>query len=218
MSRANPRFRRQNPKLPTPTSNVYRVRLLGQVEFQLTSNSFYFFDGNPFASTTLTNLQNLSTAIGAAGSLIPKYAAAISADWHLTNYIIDSPTSPTLAALNVSQITLGGGPAGHEPTEVAAPFIRYSTVKGQCGRGRFSLPAVPTGWVSASNTNNNTAYNALAAEVLVNLTGGADTFHPCIFSRNGSRAFPGIGVAALSACTYSTLLGTIRRRKIGRGK
>jgi len=218
MSRANPRFRRQNQKLPVPTSNVYRVRLLGSFENQLTSNSFYFFDGNPFASTTLTNLQNLSTAIGAAGSLIPKYVAAISVDWHLTGYIIDSPTSPSLAALNVQQITVGGGPAGHEPTEVAAPFIRYSSVKGQCGRGRFSLPAVPTSWVTGSNTTTNTAYFALATEVLVNLTAGADTFHPCIFSRNGSRAFPGLGVSALTACTYSTLLGTIRRRKVGRGK
>lgn len=218
MSRANPRFRRNNPKLPLPVGNVYRVKLLGQLENQLTINTFYYMDDQALATATETSIANLGVAISAAGALIPKYAACMSVDWTLTGYIIDVPTSPSLAAVVTNQLTVGSGPAGHEPTEVAAVITRQSAVKGQCGRGHVSLPAIPTSWVTASRLTTTTAHTAMATEMKSVYSFGGVQYAPAIFSRNGSHFQNGLGAAFQISTALNTLLGTVRRRKIGRGK
>jgi hypothetical protein len=144
----------------------------------------------------------------------------MSSDWVLNFCVIDCPTSPSLAALTQTVISFGTGTAGHEPTEVAFNINRYTGFKGQCGRGRVLMPAVPTSVVTASKVTTLTAYTAFANQMLAPIAQGGDTFTPGLYSRDGSHAFPGAGYADLTATLTqaSSLLGTARRRKIGRGK
>lgn len=219
MSRANPRFRRSNQRLSTPVNNVYRVKMVGSIEGQLTINVLYYTDQNGVATANPTHQSNLFAALSLANGVNAKYAACMSSDWTFTQVVIDCPTSPSLAPYLVVGGTAGTGPSGHEPTEVAFPLIKYTAVKGQCGRGRISFPAVPTTWVTASKVSNTTAHTAFGNIAIAVIAGGGDTFTPVLYSRNGSRAFPGAGVAPLiGVYSLNSLLGTVRRRKIGRGK
>lgn len=218
MSRANPRFRRFNAKLPSPTQNVYRSKVYGQIENQMTISTFWWTDSAALGTASLTHMQNLYNAMVLPAGFLAKYLACLSADFALTEVIIDVPTSPSLAAFTQANTAAGTGPAGHEPSEVAAVIDRYTAFKGQCGRGRVSLPAVPTTWVTASRLTTTTANAAFATQMLAAITSGGDTFTPGLYSHNGSRQQPGAGFAVLSQTVFDTLLGTIRRRKIGRGK
>lgn len=218
MSRANPRFRRQNLKLPTPVNNVYRVKFLGSIENQLTINTFYYRDANALGTANLTHYTNLYNAITSAGALRSAYVGCISSDWTMTEIIIDCPTSPSLSEFYSPDSTAGGGPGLHLPTENAMVFDRYTGNKGQCGRGRVSLPAIPGSWVTQSKVTTITPQTLLRTAMTTALTSGADTFTPGLYSRNGSHAFPGAGYADLTSVFFNPLIGTVRRRKIGRGK
>lgn len=218
MSRANPRYRRNNLALPPLTGNVYRVRIFGSIEGQLTISTFYYQDSNAAGTATVTHANNLHTAFVAAGNVGLTYLACCSVDWSSTYVWIDSPNTPSLAPQPYVFSNTGGGSAGHEPTEVAAVLTRGSASRGQCGRGRVSVPAVPTNVVTASRITGLTAYNALANSMLAVIASGGDTFTPVIFSKNGSRVHSFQGASQVTIVTPLGLLGTVRRRKIGRGK
>lgn len=220
MSRANPRFRRSNIKLPTPVNNVYRVRVLGKIENQLTVSSFFYRDARVSQTATTAFLTDLGTGFIAPGGMLAKYAAACSSDWSVSAIIIDCANLTTLSPLFAAQTGNGGGPATHMPTEVSMPLIRRTAVKGQCGRGRISTPAVPLSWVTASVLSNTAAHTALATQMLSTITQGGEDYTPCLYSRNGSKFAPGQGVADLISVDLpaGVLVGTTRRRKLNRGR
>ncbi len=218
MSKANPRFRRNNPSLPVVLNNVWRVRMIGTVEGQLTINTFFYLDTNGPNTGTVTIANSLVTAFMGAGGVEPLYIACMSADWSLQGYTVDSPNNPFLSTVQGTFGAVGGGPNGHEPTTVGVVISRFSAIKGQCGRGHITLPAVPTAWVTASTLTNTTAHTALANKLSADLVQGGNTFTPCIYSRAGSHYQPQKGAAAVEAALVRTTLGTVRRRKLGRGK
>lgn len=220
MSRANPRFRRRNPNLPALTNDVLRVKIVGQIENQVTVSSFFYRGPTLPNNCTLADLTDLGTGFVAVGNMLSKFVAAVSADWTLTAVNIDCPTTPSLAPLITAQTGNGGGPTPHLPTEVAMPLIRQTAVKGQCGRGRLSTPAVPSAWVTASKLTTTGAHLALAGQMELTIVQGGKTYTPVVYSAHGSRVFPIPGSADITLVSLSTglLVGTIRRRKIGRGK
>jgi hypothetical protein len=213
MSRANPRFRRNNPPLPAPPANIFQVAALGTVEGQMTVNTFYYWD----SGEALTALSESALEAAWVGTYQTPYVACMSSDWALTGYRVSCVTTPTRAPLIASVNAAGTGPAGHEPTEIAAVVLRRTLFRGQCGRGRFSLPAVPTSWVTNSRITTFTAYNAFLTATAANLTSGAHTWIPYLVS-HGPRTGRALGAAQLVSQQIMSLLGTIRRRKIGRGK
>lgn len=217
MSRANPRYHRTNTVPPPPTGNVWHVKIKGSIEGQMTISNFYYEDTQTPGSGTLAIQQALFNGLTVVGNLVPKYEACLSVDWVANSIIIDSPNNQALAAYVQPWSTAAGGPTGHEPTEVAAVILKQTSLKGQCGRGRVELPAVPTAWVGSSQLTTTTAYQALAGQMIAQVVNGGYTFTPGIYSR-GTRQVRLPGFTALVSCAVTTLLGTIRRRKIGRGK
>lgn len=220
MSRANPRYRRRNFNLSALTNDIFRVKVVGFLENQTCVSSFFYKGPSLVNNATQANLTDLGSGFVAAGGMLLKYLAACSSDYTLSQVNIDCPTTPSLAPLITTQAGSGGGPTPHLPTEMAVVIIKQTAVKGQCGRGRVSIPAVPSAWVTASKLTTVTAHNALAVAMTDAITSGPDTFFPCIYSKAGSRIFPIAGYAALTLCQLAagSLLGTVRRRKIGRGK
>lgn len=218
MSKANPRFRRVNPTLFPPFHGTYRVRITGTIESQLTVSTFYYRDADGPLSESLIKMQALATGILSGGSLMSFYGQACSSDWDATEVLVDSPVLQVLATVvEYAGAFAGGGPAGHEPTTVAAIIHRQTGTKGQCGRGHVSLPAVPTAWVTASKITTPLAYTSFAAAMVTPVTSGGTTFTPCLYSK-GTRIQKTVGVADLTSATPRDLLGTVRRRLLGRGK
>lgn len=220
MSRANPRFRRNNFALAPLTNDILRVKVVGTIESQVCVSSFFYKGPSLLNNCTLANLTDLGSGFVATGNMLTKYLAAVSSDYVLTNVNIDCPTTPSLAPLITTQVGNGGGPTPHLPTEVCGVLIKQTAAKGQCGRGRLSIPAVPSAWVTASKVTTLTAYFALASQIETAITAGGDTFFPVVYSAKGSRTHPIPGYAAITLVqpAAGALLGTVRRRKIGRGK
>lgn len=220
MSRAAPRFHRSNLNLPAiPNSNVIEMVVQGTLEGQMTINTFYYL--SPIATLTSTLLQNVINAFNA--NVISKILPCCSADWSLTNYKGINAAGTGIAPINV--IVAGGnagsGPAGHEPTMVAGLLSRVTTTQGQHGRGRLYLPAVPTSWVTSSTLTAAaalTAYGNLANAMLMVLTDGTNNWTPCLVQRSKLSPRPIVGAQALFQVSVKTLLATVRRRRIGRGK
>lgn len=220
MSRKNPRFHRVNAPMPAPNTNLFLVTVKGLIESQTTINTFYYLDQT--AIGTFTGNEESTLGAGWLAFCAPTYRACMSSDWQLISIKVQCLTTPSRAPVTyVTGLPLAGtGAAGHEPTEVAAVCLRFSGFKGQSGRGRFSLPAVPTGSVLSSNLTaaglaaNQAFCNALNA----NFTQAGVQFTPALVSRRGISPNFTYGSQVMVTCTATSLLGTIRRRKIGRGR
>jgi hypothetical protein len=217
MSRANPRFRRPNTLLPVPTGNVWRARFFATLESQVCMNTFWYMDGASPGTGSLTIANSLITGLQVTGGLQSKFLAAMSADCVLTAIEVDSPNNPSLIAALAQPLAVGTGVAGHEPTYVGAVLNRQTAIKGQCGRGHITTIGVPTAWVTSSSLTTTTAHAALATQMMAVITQGANTFTPALFSR-GTRVSHVAGCALLTGVFLRLLLGTVRRRKVGRGK
>jgi hypothetical protein len=222
MSRKNPRFRRTNPTLPAHTGNLFQITMLGSIENQLTVNTFYYQDDNTalVAGTESDLLQKFRTSTNNVESL---FLPCCSSDWTLVSYRVACLTSPSRIPFIsiVAAGTVGTGAAGHEPSTVASLLTRYSNIRGQSGRGRLYLPAVPTTVVTASSINATPfiAWQNLAARMTLNLTGVDRAYTPQVVSRRGVAAGgSNYGCSAITSVVARQLLATIRRRRIGRGK
>lgn len=221
MSRASPRYRRVNPSLPpvAPAGGVVLYRVWGSIEGQLTINTFYY--GATVPNPTPTQLATLLTNISAA--LYGSYKGCISSDWTTTKETLDvvhrNDLNGVVSVLNAT--VPGGRPALHEPSEIAIVVLRKCAVKGQHGRGRIGLPAVSSTDVLSSHTFGAAIGVALAllqAAMLATASDGVNTWAPVMIQRAATSPRLVIGASNLTSITPSALLGTIRRRKIGRGK
>lgn len=221
MSRANPRFRRVNPPLPAvgTTNGIVQYQIRGSIEGQLTITSFFYSAAVP--APTPAQLATLRGNISLA--LLAKYALCVSIDWSLTvevlNVVHRNDLFGNSSTANVP--TNGGRAPGHLPTEVAAVLNKATAVKGQHGRGRIGLPAIAVADVTASRivaAAEVTALGNLAGAMLATATDGVNTWTPCLGQRGAASPKLIVGFSPLTAVTANLLLGTIRRRKIGRGK
>lgn len=221
MSRASPRFHRVNPSLPTvgSTQGVVLYKVVGSIESQLTINTFYYL--GPVNNPTLTQLTTLLTAISSL--IFSNYKACLSADWSLTRETLDVvhrvDINGVISTANVP--AAGGRPALHEPTEIAVIILRKSAFKGQHGRGRISLPGISTSDVGASTiigTALPTALVGLRGQMVLTASDGVNTWTPCIAQRTNISPHFIVAAAPITTTSHNLLLGTVRRRKIGRGR
>lgn len=221
MSRAVPRFRRFNAPLPPigSSNGVVQYAIVGSIEGQLTVSTFFY--EAPVNAPTQTQLQtllgNLSTAF------IAKWLPLMSADWTLTlQKLVVAHRNDLLGATTlVSAGSPGTGGSGHQPTEVAAIVNRTTAVKGQHGRGRLALPGVPLLAVTNSRITQTAYINAsatLTTQMTATVSDGANTWTPVIAQRSGTSPRLVIGASPVISASLNLLLGTVRRRKIGRGK
>lgn len=224
MSRANPRFRRNNPPLPAAPANCWQLSVLGYVENQVTVNTFYYRDAGLTLAADLSNEANLRT--GFDTNVIPSFKACISSDWAMTSIVVRCINVPTRAAFvyNYNPVVAGTGAATHMPTTTAAVLSRRTAVRGQCGRGRLYIPAPPVTSQAAVNNSYTTAtyqttLAALATAMKTAFVQTAMTFTPGLASKGPRTQNPRVsGFADLTNVIVVPVYGTIRRRRIGRGK
>jgi hypothetical protein len=196
---------------------VYKV--IGSIENQMTMNTFYYQAAVP--APTQAQLQTLLANISAG--LFSFYQNCISSDWVTVRETIDvvhrNDISGQVRTNNAGQ--LGLRPSTHEPTEVATVVIRYSAIKGQHGRGRVSLPAPSAADVTGSRITGAgmlTALTNLQTNMVLSFSDGVNAWTPCIVQRSTTSPKLVIGSSQIVRTIANLLLGTVRRRKIGRGK
>jgi hypothetical protein len=222
MSRQTPRFRRANPPLPVPLNNVYAVSLVGSIDQQETITTYYYQDQNARG----TGQAPMALALRVAAIIAPAQAAVSASTWSANEVIVrmltDATTPTTIFSLPAP---IPGTVAGQaDGTIAAATITRQTAFRGQTGRGHVNLPAVPATAVTADGTSL-TAASMLSLGIYANtvfftaLVGGGNTFNPVLASRGTRTQMPKVvGSAPLVTFNIRQLLGTVRRRKIGRGK
>jgi hypothetical protein len=215
MSRARPRFTRINPPLPAAQPNTFEVIVLGQLPEGITVTTYYYFDGGAaLTSTSESGLANQWITTNANA-----YIGVWSSVWSMTSVKAQCLTSPSRMPAVISNIIAGTGPSPAEPSTVAIVHFRVSGIKGQAGRGHVSTGGVPTTWVTGSSLNSTatTPCNTFGTTLGNNLVVGSVTYVPMLVSRRNKQG-PPLGASPLLNHGFRTVLGTVRRRKIGRGK
>ena len=221
MSRASPRFRRSNPSLvPIGTTNGCALyRIVGSIEGQMTVSGFYYFASVP--TITQTQMSTLLAAIRA--NLRGNYINCISSDWSLTLESLALVHRNDVATFisTTGSLLVGARSAGHLSTEMTCWINRVSFVKGQHGRGRVSIPAIAAADATNSKISaaaEQTVLLSLASAMLTSASDGTNTWLPCIAQRATTSPKLVTATSQLSSATPNFLLGTVRRRRIGRGK
>lgn len=220
MSRANPRYKRINPS-GTSVSGLTAVEYLiyGLIEGQLTINVFYYVAN----STVLTNTNLVAALTAMSTNTFAKYKACISVDWTCTKEVLNVVSINTqLGVVSTANAGAAGGrTTPHLPTENAIILIKRSTLKGQHGRGRISLPAVAAADVTGSTITvaaELTALGLLATAMASTLTDGVNQYTPAVAQRSTASPKLVTFYSAITSVTVNPVIGTIRRRRLGRGK
>lgn len=223
MSRALKRFLRTNAPLPVlGTNNVFLVTMSGTVDGELWINNLAYMGINTLTSASESNIAS-------------SFYTAVKTAWQNVNDITSGFSTVKVTCVNlparipfVLQVNSGVAVTGsigntHLPKEMAAITSKYTSTKGQHGRGRNYWAGIPTTFTTPLTDPNElnsvgiTAYNALLTAIQSTaIVDGAVVMSLCVYTRTLK------GLAVTNAQTVATslvrtVLGTVRRRRPGRG-
>lgn len=212
---------RVNPPAPLATGPIFRVTVFSRFQGSV-ANTTHDYMCNSFPA----NVRNAMIAFGEDwnGTVFETYRDTLSFQTDVFRILYSCISSFVIAnveTLNLVQGTIAGNTL---PNEMAAVCTRRGVLKGQHGRGRFSMPYVPIAFtgtgpnVNQLSNDGRTSYTALCNALQEPRTaGGSVVCNPVI----STRPPKGAGIVILAERTtiqFPTLiLGTIRRRKPGRG-
>jgi len=224
MSRANPRFRRTNLPLPTllAQQNCFRIAVLGTADNQIWICNFDYIVQTP-AVPNVNAEQNLT--INWITAHLTNFRGFICTDTVVTAVKATCLTIPARQPYTNIQTTGNAGTITppHADIELAVVFSKYTGFKGQHGRGRNYLPAIPQSFINSTSGQTNTillttAYQTFIGTLLsATISDGTSTYVLAITQRTKQGVAVTNGAAVL-AVQLRTLMGTVRRRRIGRGK
>jgi hypothetical protein len=109
------------------------------------------------------------------------------------------------------------------PSYVSVAIFRSSNLKGQHGRGRVQFPAVPLSFVTPGTNQNRinagaiTLYDTIAGLMSTTITSSGVPWRPIISTTPVAPATVISKGVEIIRCQVESLLGTTRRRRIGRG-
>lgn len=207
--------------LPPPiTGDCYRLTIFSRAQAQVCMNTFDVM-GDAFAASPALNM----AAILASWVLAVEtpYRAVLTAQSRVFRYNIQCISSLAPASID-SLVNLAGTTAGDPlPIEMAAILKKTGALKGQHGRGRVYLPAIPVSFCTAAtdpNLLNNTgtiAYTALGVAIQAAVVVGGINYIPVVTPRPIPPATVVTLAAEIDIHLPVSLLGTVRRRREGRG-
>lgn len=208
--------------MPEPTTfDIFRLKIVGVLEAQTTVNVLYYVDGEiALGAANRQDQVALATAFTDVTGPMPEYLAACSNDWAATSLLIDVPTKPENAVYTHLLTGAGGGALVPPlPNQMAVTIQKHTTWRGKHGRGRISVPAVPSTWTDGTTLVNKTAHQALADVLNDPVTDATHTFMPVIMAEEKDEAgvVLKVGQVPIVSCSVNTILGTARRRKPGVG-
>jgi hypothetical protein len=214
---------RFNPDLPLHGSTAIRFTVQTTTDGQECLTKFDYICTNDTTSPSLNDL--ISFNVAWQGALEAAFRALINPLTEITAYIVQELAyGLTPSYFNV----LGSGLPGTAgttslPIEVAAVMKLLTTVKGQHGRGRTYYPGVPDTFITPATSANKlnvaglAAYNSWKFLLLPLITGGTRTWQYSQLEKPvppNTLFLRGIQITSL---VMNAVLGTSRRRKVGRG-
>jgi len=205
--------------VPVGTGTVVEYVFTTEAEGQYCINGLTYYTAT---NTLLTS--NLTAALTSIGNLVrPAILACMSLDGSLISeklLVVSNNTTQGVTSVAAAGAA-GSRPTLHEPLTVAAIINKHSTLKGQHGRGRMAVACI-----SSSDCTNSyitvaaekTALTSLCTAMYATGTDGTNTYYPCIATRATISPRLVTNYTLMTPPTPNFLLGTVRRRKIGRGK
>jgi len=213
---------RLNAPLDPIAGPVVRVTNVLDVHSQVCLVSFdYMTTGTPAIDTPgLLAIGNAwQTTLG------PDFLACMSSDAFWRGFRVarlDSAVTPTAER---TFAVAGFGAVAFPPlsTELAVILTRYTSIRGQHGRGRVLMPGIPNSFVTPATDPNRvnagglTAYNTFAVTMRTAMTVGANNWVPVISTRPIAPANVVTRANQVTSVVTRSIIGTCRRRREGRG-
>jgi hypothetical protein len=223
MSKAHPRFHRNNALLPLITGVAYRVQPFYIVDQQICLWTVDYL----VPTSTATTVTEANIAASWSSTMQAALRGMLAIDCFYTQVKVSCLTNPALLPIYLAIATAnqpGTGGNTHMPSEIAAIISKATATKGQHGRGRLYLPGIPVAYVTPTTDANRLNATGVAAQAAlttalsaVGVTDGTNTATPAVTQSVAAGAATTRG-QVLSNFTNRTLLGVVRRRRIGRGK
>lgn len=206
------------PLPPVPPNEIFSIKIIGNIEGQLTVSSFHYRNAKPVGSSTRADLIDLATAFVNLAGPQALFADACSSDWYADHVSVFSPTNASLLTYDSpSSAVQGAGPAGALAAQSCVTIQKRTLFRGKHGRGRISVPAVPRAWAVGTVLTLMAAHKNLAEIMSAPLTGAATTYTPGVLCK-GLGPTVNYGWVDMLECRVNETLGTCRRRKPGVGK
>lgn len=214
---------RLNPDAPTVVPPQLKLVIDTKTQGQISQTVLSYNGALIPTYPTLTNLIDFITAWQAANETL--YAACLSPDSTIERYScaeVGQGTCPT-AVVILAPAVAGTAGAHNLPLEMAAVQDLRSSLKGQHGRGRISMPAVPDTFTTPAtspnvlNATGHAAYSDLLASLLLGVTTSMGAWPWTIHTRPTPPATLVTRAVNVVSATTNDLLGTMRRRRPGRG-
>jgi hypothetical protein len=211
---------RSNAPAPAITGDVYRISLYMTNQNQVCINSFDVM-GDQFASSPGANMVALlnAWALNNQTAFLTCMATLCRLNYYLMQ-CLSSNVAPSIQKVAGASGSVATAPL---PIEMAAIIKKTSALKGQHGRGRCFLPAVPVTFTTNTTDPNNLnaaaliTYTALCTSILTPTPAGGRVYTPCISTRPIGPLHVVTNAVAMTDANPVALLATQRRRKIGRG-
>jgi len=207
---------KENQPLPPLAHDVVQIAICGVLEGQETRNLFYYRNNAAIGTVNdndLTGILDAFMTLGSPGSDMPNCTAT---SWHFDRLEAFSITKPSLVKAEKIINLNGVVPGKAFPSTVSATISRYANFRGQCGRGRISVPAVPLTWAVDSVLIEVGFYTGMANNMKRSLLVNFLEWFPVIYSRGPKPGFQE-GSADIIRTIVRPVLGTCRRRKLDRG-
>jgi hypothetical protein len=212
---------RLNPPAPLINGDVFRFTMQIRAENQITETTHDYmstvFAVDPAVAMAALQGQWL------ANVAIP-YQAVTANDGLFYGCIMQCLSSQFPPSLVSPLAANGTGGVNHLPLESSAVVSRYTALKGQHGRGRFYPSCLPVafsnaGAAAASELTNAAVglYQALGTALLLPVVAAGVTLNPVIASRPTAPSVLVTRAQLVTSYLCQVDLGSIRRRKLGRG-
>lgn len=209
---------------PANQFDKFKVVVHGRIEGQLTNNVWYFSAATAIDDVDTRLLQEVWDCF--LNNVLP----VLSSAWRLEKFTYQrvAPTVGPEATFIPTGNTQGGGNANALPSYSSAVVSLRTLEGGRSKRGRFYLAGIPEDATIGSTLNPEHAFwlglvafcLCMAGKFLAQDPQPANSFFWLVYSRKiGGNTLPAgnDGFTTITEITPSSLLGTTRSRKVGRG-
>jgi len=210
---------RQNTLIAPAVRIIQQVRVQGQL-------CEIAFDWIARTAFTLTTSEMLSLISAHNSNSDVELLDCLSDQAVVENQVAISLTDASVPTVNLPRSVLNVGTAGvhNLPLEMSATLAKYTPLRGQHGRGRMSMPAVPVSFTTPAtdpnllNAAGITAYGAYIAKLVGTLTTATPkVWDPAVTERPVTPDIITSRGGIINLMIVRPVLGTARRRKEGRG-